>query len=62
MIKRFIRVKKNENIKNNVTDSALAEIKTDEEFESFEDEDDGLVYGLRLEIINLLNRLSNEIY
>ena len=42
---------KNENIKNNVTDLGLAEIRTDEEFESFEDEDDGLVYGLRFDQI-----------
>lgn len=40
LIKRFIRVKKIENIKKNVTDAALSEISVDDGFESFEEDDE----------------------
>ncbi len=45
LIKRFIRVKKLENIKNRVVDSTLSEISfSDDGFESLEEEDDMSLY------------------
>ena len=59
MIKRFIRVKKLENIKNKVVNSTLSEISVDDGFESLEDEDDCSVYKKKL--FFLKNKTNNNI-
>ncbi len=45
MIKRFLRVKKQENLKNLNNDGKSIDLSLDDGFDSLEEEDDSLIYG-----------------